>query len=145
MKQWRQLAPAFGRFLVVGLSGTLVNLSGLWVLVNVGVPQLISVLVAIELSIINNFVWNDCWTFRQAGGASSWLVRFGRFQLITSLTASLTVGLFVLLNQAFHLHYLLAQFTAIGLATLVNFVINSQLTWRLAVESHYGDGTGGRE
>lgn len=126
-----KLAPTFGRFLVVGLSGTLINLATLWLLVNLGVPQLFASLIAIEISIINNFIWNDCWTFKACRLDLNILGRFGRFQLITSVTALLTLGLFMLFSNTLNLHYLLAQFLAIGIATVANFLINSRFTWQI--------------
>lgn len=131
MKYLRQIAPTFGRFLVVGLSGTVVNLAALWFLVQAGLAPFGAALIATEISIINNFVWNDCWTFRKADFNSTFLSRFWRFQLVASLTAALTLGLFALLHNGWQLHYLLAQFIAIGLATIINFGINSKLTWKL--------------
>jgi dolichol-phosphate mannosyltransferase len=129
MKQLRQIAPTFGQFLLVGLSGTVVNLLVLWVLVEAGLPHFPAALAATEISILNNFFWNDCWTFRGTACHGSLLSRLGRFQLVTSFTAALTLGLFWLLYNNLQLHYLLAQFIAIGLATVLNFVINSRVTW----------------
>ena len=132
MSRVKTIAPTFGRFLAVGLSGTLVNLSLLWLLVNLGMDHFLAALIATEVSIINNFIWNDCWTFKRADcNNRSFLARFIRFQAFASITALLTLGLFSLFFQAFKLHYLLAQFFAIGFATLVNFSINGWLTWGL--------------
>lgn len=132
MTSLKRIAPTFGRFLAVGLSGTIVNLGILFVLANLGMDHLLAALVATELSIINNFFWNDRWTFKQPGGAkSSGLARFLRFQAFASITAVMTLGLFSLFNQGFKFHYLLAQFCAIGIATMVNFSINGWLTWGL--------------
>ncbi len=127
----KRISPTFGQFLLVGLSGTLVNLACLWLLVRLGVPQLWAALAATEFSIINNFFWNDFWTFQHHPSRqllSRWQ-RFGRFQIVASGTAVLTLGLFGLLSGPFQLYYLLAQFIAIGLATILNFALNSRLTW----------------
>jgi dolichol-phosphate mannosyltransferase len=129
MTRLKQFAPKFGRFALVGLSGTLVNLALLWLLASAGMPRLLAALVATELSIINNFVWNDAWTFGQQASQRSRLARFLRFQCIASFTAVLTLGLFALFSDYLHIYYLLAQFIAIGVATLLNFVANSRLTW----------------
>ncbi|HEX2914314.1 MAG TPA: GtrA family protein [Chloroflexia bacterium] len=133
MAKLRRVAPAFGRFLVVGLSGTVVNLTVLWVLVNLGLPQIVASLLAIQVSIINNFILNDRWTFRQHSleSAHSIWARFVRFELVSSMTAALTIGLFSMFNYGLHLHYMLAQLLAIGVATVLNFSVNSWLTWGL--------------
>ncbi len=131
INQLVRLVPAFSRFLMVGLSGTLVNLGVLWLLAeNIAMPRLIAVIIATEISIINNFVWNDCWTFKSNSDLPI-ITRFWRFQLITSLTAALTIGLSLFLNNTLQVHYLLAQAVAIGLATIINFGINTRVTWRM--------------
>ncbi len=133
MTNLKRIAPTFGRFLTVGLSGTIVNLGLLWFLANLGMDHLLAALLATEFSIINNFFWNDRWTFKQevVGQHRSPLVRFLRFQAVASITAVMTLGLFSLFNQGLKVHYLLSQFCAIGFATLVNFSINGWLTWGL--------------
>jgi dolichol-phosphate mannosyltransferase len=145
MRRIKTLIPTFSRFLAVGLSGTLVNLALLWLLVNLGMDHLLAALVATEISIINNFFWNDQWTFKgDIGQDHSKLARFFRFQVVASFTAVLTLGLFSVFFQVWHIYYLLAQFWAIGFATLVNFSVNSWLTWglfgpaRLAIASISG-------
>lgn len=133
MHRMRDLLPTFGRFLLVGLSGTLLNLVVLAALVKLGLVPAIAALLAIEVSIINNFIWNDRWTFKRKGQVSKGLARkrFMRFQLVTALTAGLTFGLFIFFNHFLNWHYLLAQLTAIGIATILNFGVNSKLTWAL--------------
>lgn len=132
MSSLKRIAPTFGRFMTVGLSGTIVNLGVLFGLVNLGMDHFLAALLATELSIINNFFWNDRWTFKQNTGRNcTGLMRFLRFQAFASITAVMTLGLFSLFFQGLKFHYLLAQFCAIGFATLANFTINGWLTWGL--------------
>ena len=132
MRNLKRSAPTFGRFLTVGLSGTIVNLGMLWFLANLGMDHFLAALLATEFSIINNFFWNDRWTFKQeVGQQRSSLLRFLQFQAVASITAVMTLGLFSLFNQGLKFHYLLSQFCAIGFATVVNFSINGWLTWGL--------------
>lgn len=127
------IAPIFGKFLMVGLSGTVVNLGLLWFLVQLGLNHLVADVLATEVSIINNFIWNELFTFRkQATNEKTALwSRFLRFQCVTSITALLTLGLFSLFFVALHIFYLLAQAAAIGISTIINFCANSWLTWGL--------------
>lgn len=132
MSRIKTIVPTFSRFLAVGLSGTIVNLVLLWLLVNLGMDHLLAALVATEVSIINNFFWNDQWTFKgDTAQDHSKLARFFRFQAVASITAILTLGLFSLFHQVWQVYYLLAQFWAIGIATMINFSVNSWLTWGL--------------
>ena len=129
----RRLLPLLGRFLVVGLLGTVVNLVGLWFLTQLHILQLVAVVVATEVSIIHNFCWHDHWTFKKVRDQtlqSSVGQRFWQFQLISSLAAALTLSLFALFSGVWHLYYLLAQALAIGTATLLNFGVNAWFTWR---------------
>jgi dolichol-phosphate mannosyltransferase len=51
-------------FGIVGLSGIVVNMGVLWLLTSYfGIYYLLSAILAIEVSILNNFLWNDLWTF----------------------------------------------------------------------------------
>lgn len=128
----KSIAPIFGKFLMVGLSGTVVNLAFLWLFVQMGLNHLVADVLATEISIINNFVWNELFTFRKQSTTEKTALwsRFLRFQCVTSITALLTLGLFSLFI-ALHIFYLLAQFIAIGISTMINFGANSWLTWGL--------------
>ena len=60
---WKEIRNII-KFGIVGISGIIVNTGVLYILSEYfGIFYLISSLVAIELSIINNFIWNDFWTF----------------------------------------------------------------------------------
>lgn len=125
-----------GRFLGVGLSGTIINLAALWLLIEFSVVPGVASLVATEISIIWNFILHDYWTFKSTkkvgANKSSLLTQFGRFirfQLVSGLGTGLSLGLFILFNSGLHLHYLIAQTGAIGLTTIVNFSLNAWLTW----------------
>src|SRR4051794_865111 len=100
MTTLKRIAPTFGRFMAGGFSGTLVNLGLLFVLASLGMDHFLAALLATELSIINNFFWNDLWTFKKEMGRDcSRLMRFVRFQAFASITAVMTLGLFSLFNQ----------------------------------------------
>lgn len=134
--KFRNLFLTFGRFLGVGLSGTVVNLAVLWVLVEVAVVPFIASLVATEISIIWNFFLHESWTFKNekarelnSGTRMALISRFIRFQLVSSLGAVLSLGLFLFFNSGLHIFYVLAQIGAIGLTTIFNFTLNAWLTW----------------
>lgn len=132
MNQIWRIGPTFVRFLMVGASGTVVNMGVLWLLVTAGLPHLPAVLISTESSILSNFFLNDLWTFRQSTATERSLsARLWRYQLVSSLTALLTIALFILFSDVAHVYYLLAQFVAIGTATIINFGINMRFTWQL--------------
>jgi dolichol-phosphate mannosyltransferase len=85
---------SFVKFVAVGLIGVGVN-EGLLILLDksTGVPLLAAGAIAIEVSILSNFVLNDLWTFRdrRRGRASVRLAKFNALML-----AGLVVNLVVL-------------------------------------------------
>jgi dolichol-phosphate mannosyltransferase len=128
----------FLRFGLVGLSGVGVDMAILYLLhTTLGLPLTRSKLVAAELAIINNFSWNDAWTFadislRQRG----WPARCKRglkFNLICLVGLGLNVvALNIFYNLVFGQRWpYLANLLAIALVTLWNFWLNLKLSWRV--------------
>lgn len=129
----------FIRFGVVGFSGVFVDMAVLFLLSD---PSTLawgltrSKIIAAEIAILNNFIWNDAWTFaevsRRQQGWSLRLKRLLKFNLICLIGLAINV---VLLNVIFNLvfdgqHRYLANLIAIGITTLWNFWINFKLNWR---------------
>jgi len=82
----------FYRFGIVGGIGVLVNLGFYAFLYDlIGIYDLIAGAIAIELSIVNNFVLNERWTFRDRahGGLRTYLKRLLAFHLSSGLVAML--------------------------------------------------------
>lgn len=65
------------KFISVGLSGVAVNMGLLWILLKL-TPVWVSSPIAIEASILNNFVLNDLWTFRRRR-TGRWLSRLIKY------------------------------------------------------------------
>lgn len=126
----------FIRFGLVGLSGLVVDMGMLYVLYDLlGLGLTRSAILAAELAIINNFVWNDRWTFQDmAGKQKGWrkrLKRLAKFNIVCLMGLILKILLLNLLFNGLHLNAYLANFLAIALVTLWNFWINLKLSWRV--------------
>ncbi len=121
------------RFGLVGLSGILVNMGLLYALTEVaGLYYLVSAAIAIELSIVNNFVWNDVWTFKSARN-----LRFGRriqrilsFQAVSMGGLIINMGVLYILADIAGVYYLVANLVGIFVAFAWNYVVNRRYTWR---------------
>lgn len=64
----RLAEPAIKKFIkfgIVGFSGYLVSAISLWLLGKTTFPEWSIWLLATELSIVSNFIWNNLWTFRE--------------------------------------------------------------------------------
>jgi dolichol-phosphate mannosyltransferase len=126
----------FIRFAFVGLTGLAVDMAGLYVLydgLNLGLTR--SAIIAAELAIINNFFWNDRWTFRDFSQRQrTWqqtLKRFLKFNIICLMGLILKILLLNLLFNGLHLNAYLANFLAIAAVTAWNFWVNLKLNWRV--------------
>ena len=114
-------------FLLVGGSGVLVNSVALFLLFQwARLPLLLASALSAELAIINNFYWNDRWTFKCP--QLSWH-RFARFNLVSAFGLLISTCTLWVLVQQLGLYYLAANLLGIALATAWNFVVNSFWTW----------------
>jgi dolichol-phosphate mannosyltransferase len=128
----------FLRFIAVGLSGLAIDMLILYLLTDastLNLPLTRSAIVAGEIAIINNFFWNDRWTFRdlasQQTGRRQMMRRFLKFNLVCLMGLVLkALILNLLFNFVFHNQYI-SNFLAIICVTLWNFWINLKLSWRV--------------
>lgn len=116
----------FIRFGLVGGSGVLVNELVLYLLHDeLNFPLTRSMIVAITLAILNNFMWNNFWTFKTTGIQARRLVQFIVISLIGMVINLIVAN--VLVAQG--MHYAVANLAGIALATAWNFYANSRWTW----------------
>ncbi|MUG97552.1 glycosyltransferase [Scytonema sp. UIC 10036] len=128
----------FVRFGLVGLSGVFVDMTVLYLLgdsTTLALPPTLSKIIAGEIAIFNNFLWNDIWTFSDVSSQQNqWhqrILRFFKFNLIC--LAGLTLNVFILqLALTFIIRNLyVANLIAIAVATIWNFWVNLKLSWRV--------------
>ncbi|WP_414544503.1 glycosyltransferase [Nostoc sp. CCY0012] len=128
----------FLRFGLVGLSGVFVDMGILYLLsdpTTLALPLTRSKIIAGEIAIFNNFLWNDAWTFADVSSTQQeWhqrLKRFGKFNLICLAGLLLNV---LVLNLVFNFiipNRYIANLVAIAVATIWNFWVNLKLSWRV--------------
>jgi dolichol-phosphate mannosyltransferase len=115
------------RFALVGLSGVIVNCACLALLhAGVGLPLLVAVPTAVEVSIVNNYVWNNSWTFSSRRGSGRSLLRFNLACLAGLIAATLVVQTLVI---ALGVHYLAANTAGILAASASNFALSTTWAW----------------
>jgi dolichol-phosphate mannosyltransferase len=128
---WREWKRVF-KFGIVGLFGIVVNLGILLVLVEFfALNKDLASPVAIEFSILNNFIWNDLWTFGcvENQKISSRWHRLVAFNIVSVGGAAINYGIFLILTSWFAVYYLAAQLIGILIAFIWNFLINRRFTW----------------
>jgi dolichol-phosphate mannosyltransferase len=127
----------FVRFGIVGLSGVIVDMGLLFLLsdpTTLGWGLTRSKLIASEMAIINNFIWNDAWTFRDISSHQTKqmdrLRRFAKFQLICLAGLVLNTVLLNLQYNLLGINRYVANAIAIVIVTGWNFWLNLKLSWR---------------
>jgi len=122
------------KFSAVGFSGLLVNMFLLWFFKEIiGLYYMIASLLSIELSVLNNFVWNDMWTWgdRSKSGGWGYFRRLLKYNLSASVAAVIgNLILLAVLKEYFGWNYLLANLVGIGAGIVINYIVNDRWTFR---------------
>jgi dolichol-phosphate mannosyltransferase len=119
------------KFAVVGTSGVGVNMFFFWFFRQiVGIDLEIASPIAVELSIVSNFLLNDYWTFSDAVKASPFRIRLARFHVAAA--GGFLINYLVLLGlvRFFGVQPDLANLIGIAVAFLWNYTFNVKWTWR---------------
>jgi putative flippase GtrA len=95
----------------------------------VGMHYLLATAVAVEISVLHNFVWHRKWTWadRKQPNAARMLVRFNLTSGALSLAGNL-ISMFVLVS-AVKLNAWAASLLAIAVCALVNFILSDRLVF----------------
>jgi dolichol-phosphate mannosyltransferase len=122
----------FLKFAAVGGSGVIVNMGGFYILTRwAGLRIEIASPIAIEISILSNFLLNNVWTFRKRNTNVGLPSRILRYHLVTGLAGLVNYGILLLLARLFGVHDLIANLIGIIVGTFINFFLNSLWTWRI--------------
>ena len=128
LMRWEGELDRLVKFTLVGLSGVLVNQGFLWLFVSkFGWDKILSNIPATELAILNNFTWNDLWTFKDLKRKPLWrrLVTFHLAALTGAVVQWIIYAGLVFLG----VHYLLANLVGIVASFIVRFLVNRHVTW----------------
>ena len=124
----------FGRFSLVGFIGALLQLTLLSLLTKYfGVLSTAATLVAVEITILHNFVWHESFTWSNRGpnGSRKLALRLWRFHAgngLVSLAGHAT--LMHCLVERFKAPVLPAAMGAIAICALANFLIADRWVFR---------------
>jgi dolichol-phosphate mannosyltransferase len=120
------------KFLIVGGTGTLVNLGLLALLKEgAGMYYLLAGAIAFEVSVVWNFVLNDRFTFGdRKSSEAGFLERLLRFNVTSLGGFVIYIATLALLTGGFGLYYILSAAIGIIFGFGWNFLVNSAWTWR---------------
>lgn len=110
------------RFGVVGASGVGVNAGVFRLALLAGLVHhsLIAQAIAIEASIVSNYILNAWFTFRQPLAWRS----MGQFNLASAGGAAIQLGIYAILFHGYHLPKTIADLLAIPFGTLITFGVS---------------------
>ena len=138
-KLWR-----FLKFCLVGGSGVVVDMTALYFLASPkhsGMPYQWAKVYAAETALLNNFLWNELWTFRDAAlsrpAFHSVLRRIFKFHAICGVGILWAVGLLWLLHGGVKLNLYSANLLSIGLVTIWNYWLNARFNWRIESKGQF--------
>ncbi len=130
------------RFCLVGGSGMLVDMTILALLAGpemLGWNLALSKVIAAEAAIVNNFLWNDAWTFRGLGAQRKHgrprLVLLAKFNLICLTGIVFSVSLLNLQVYVLQENVYLANVLSVVAVSFWNFFLNMKFGWSPA-EAH---------
>ena len=118
------------KFAVVGALGTIVNLGSLAALMYlVGLPNYIAHPIAIEISIIHNFILNEIWTFKKRG-ISTIFAKMLKFHGSSAIAVITQFIIAQILSRVLFINYLIAAFIGIVIGYVINYVVSELVVWR---------------
>ncbi|GBC68711.1 hypothetical protein HRbin01_00395 [archaeon HR01] len=123
----------FVRFSLVGVSGVAVNQGLLFLLTNYVLGErlyLAAAVISTEMSVLNNFIWNEVWTFKDKHYSNSVYGRLLKFH--GSRLLGILIGLVILyiLTDVMGIHYLFSNLASIAASTIVNYLTSDLWVWR---------------
>jgi dolichol-phosphate mannosyltransferase len=124
-------SKTFLKFSIVGAAGVVVNLASFTVLMNMGLNKFIASPVAIEISIVTNFLLNNFWTFSKRDMNDKIHIRGLKFNIISFVALGISYSTFLILSVIDptgipQIH----QAAGIVPATLINYFLNSYWTFK---------------
>lgn len=133
---YRNLFPRLGRmtrFAAVGALGSVVNLLVLALLVHglFDLPYVVAAVIAAEISILHNFVFQERFVFRDMRiGSDNWRGRLTQHLLFNNAETIVRLPVLVFLVESLHIWALLAQAFTLAGAFLVRFFFVIRVVYR---------------
>lgn len=126
----------FFKFLVVGGIGFVINAVALLFFVEKGkLHPATANLIAAEISIFSNFIWNNLWTFtdRKITSFQKWMIKLLEFNLTSAVgvifiqTGIIWLGTLIFGKSLYPLYFLVGT----GFLLIWNFTMYSKVIWKI--------------
>lgn len=123
----------FIKFSIVGGSGLVVNTVALYVLATFVFGErlyMLAAAISLELSIINNFLLNEYWTFRDRTVAGEFLKRFVKFHGSRIAGFFTTLTILYVLTDVLGVYYLISNLIGVLVGMGVNYLTSNFWVWQ---------------
>jgi putative flippase GtrA len=132
----RALVERLSRFATVGGAAAALQTALLYLLVDTaGLYYLLGAVLAIEITIVSQYVVNDAWTFSdRPSGGDTFFSGLIRTNLVRGSAIPLQTGLLYLFVTYGELGYLVANLCAIVPSGLYRYALDARWTWRVPPE-----------
>lgn len=134
-EELKEAAVTLPRYIAVGIGGVVIGMVAIWYFTGVvGLFYLVSGCLGAFFSILNDFTFNEIWTFSHRRRGERFTVklakRFGKF--VTSKAAGFFIAISALafFTQVVGFHYLISNFLAIGASFIWNYTASTFWVWR---------------
>lgn len=122
------------KYLITGGVGAVITLAGLMILRRaMGLSLLPAYSLAVELAILNNFLWNELWTFADAAALRptrrARAIRLAKFNGTCIGGVVLNIGVFFFLRRVTGMPLLPAGLLGVVVGYVWNYGVNANATW----------------
>lgn len=126
-----QASRTFIKFALVGLTGVAVNLGLFAALTTIGLNKFVASPLAVEASIVSNFLLNNHWTFRWRQTADGFHAKGVKFNAVSLIALGISYSTFIAMSFMHpHGSPVFHQLVGIVPATFLNYFLNSYWTFR---------------
>lgn len=129
VKVIQQHGKQFGKYFIVGSSSTIIDIGGLYVLVEFAhLSVLVAATISFCVAVLNGFIFHSLWTFPSKGGNQK--VLFAKFLTVNLAGLALNLMLLYLLHQVLGFWYILAKIITSGAIFIGSFFSHKFWTFR---------------
>ena len=122
----------FLKYGIIGASGIVVNL-GFYVILTrlLTIMYTPAMIIAFEISVFTNFLGHQLWTFKHPDiMKKNFMLRFFHYHLSVLLSLIIQISVFHFCLRFLFIMDILANFIGICCGFIINYIINTQITWR---------------
>ena len=121
------------KFLIVWVSSTLVEVWFLFVFVDFfEIPLFFWIILSFLLAVLNWFIWNKFWTFRDK--SVKYKRQFTKFLFVSTGGLLLTLCFMYFFTSILSIHYIISKLLTSAIVVVWNFLLNKY--WTFKIKTH---------